>query len=410
MGGFKGSNNAGWSKIGGRTVSPFDFGEPCGSSSGAGVAVSAGFAPVSFGTDTTGSVSCPAAFNSLYGLRPSLGLLSRTGILPTSTSFDTPGLLTKSVRDIALWMDVVAQPDSKDAATIQGSVKRTQSYAKELSGHWKPWRIGVLDRAVFWNESIPLWTSQAQDHQMIKECNETLKRFHNGGASLVEGIELPMAHLSDEDLSVFDKILNYELKNNLDSYLASLENTSVHSVSDLVAWNTAHPDLAYAKGYEGQEALETALETTISKEEYLHLQNKRAALVEAYGLEKVLDEHNLDAVVVPAFTWLVQYNAMGGNPFGVIPVGKYDSGRPFGLGFAGRRFDDAKLLQIMEAAEKTSVKREIPDVFKYGTFLEKIRYWWRRVNPPTRTPDNRIHHESPSRAAGCASSRIIYTI
>jgi hypothetical protein len=63
-------------------------------------------------------------------------------------------------------MDVVAQPDSKDAATIQGSVKRTQSYAKELSGHWKPWRIGVLDRAVFWNESIPLWTSQAQDHQV----------------------------------------------------------------------------------------------------------------------------------------------------------------------------------------------------------------------------------------------------
>jgi hypothetical protein len=130
--------------------------------------------------------------------------------------------------------------------------------------------------------------------------------------------------------------VDYELKNNLDSYLASLENTSVHSVSDLVAWNTAHPDLAYAKGsapsllalcmiltvarigYEGQEALETALETTISKEEYLHLQNKRAALVEAYGLEKVLDEHNLDAVVVPAFTWLVQYNAMGGQYCGIV--------------------------------------------------------------------------------------------
>lgn len=99
-----------------------------------------------------------------------------------------------------------------------------------------------------------------------------------------------------------------------------------------------------------------------------------------------------------------------GNPFGVIPVGKYDFGRPFGLGFAGRRFDDAKLLQIMEAAEKTSVQREVPDVFKYGTLLEKMGYWWRRVYPPARSPDNRMDRKSTSRAAGCASSRIIYTI
>ncbi|RAR02945.1 amidase signature domain-containing protein [Stemphylium lycopersici] len=325
--------------------------QPCGSSSGAGGAVSAGFAPVAFGTDTTGMVTCPAAFNSLYGLRSTLGLLPRTGILPTTTSFDTPGLLTKSVGGIALWM-VVAQTDPKDPATATSSLERPQSYAKELNGHWKPWRIGALDRPVFGNESIPIWTTQAQDHQMIKGCNETLRRFHTGGAVLVEGIELPMAHLSEEEMSVFDKILNYELKTNLDSYLASLKNTSIHS-------------------------------------------NRRTALVEAHGIEKVLNDHDLDAVVVPALTWLVQYNAMGGIPFGVIPVGKYDSGRPFGLGFAGRRFDDAELLQIMEAAKKTSVKREVPDVYKYVTLLEKMRYWWTRVNPPTRDPDNRMNHESP---------------
>jgi hypothetical protein len=82
-----------------------------------------------------------------------------------------------------------------------------------------------------------------------------------------------------------------------------------------------------------------------------------------------------------------------GNPFGVIPVGKYDSGRPFGLGFAGRRFEDGKILQIMQAAEKTSVQREIPDVFKYGTLMEKVTYWWRRVSPPARSPENRMGSE-----------------
>jgi amidase len=136
---------------------------PCGSSSGSGVAVSAGFAPVAFATDTTGSVTCPAAFNALYGLRPTLGLLSRTGILPTTTSFDTAGVITKSVADIALWMDVLAQPDKKDPLTMNASVKRPKSYAANIDGNWKKWRIGVLDRKVFWNESIPLITTEKED-------------------------------------------------------------------------------------------------------------------------------------------------------------------------------------------------------------------------------------------------------
>lgn len=137
------------------------------------MAVSAGFAPVAFAVDTTGSITCPAAFNGLYGLRPTVGLLSRTGILPTTTSFDTPGVIVKSVADIATWMNVLAQPDDNDPMTLGSSVKRSKDYSRSLHGGWKGLRIGVLDRAAFWNESKHVWSSEKDDREVrqLLVCN-----------------------------------------------------------------------------------------------------------------------------------------------------------------------------------------------------------------------------------------------
>ena len=114
-------------------------------------------------------MTCPAIFNGAYGFRPSVGLLSRSGILPTTTSFDTPGVIAKSVADIALWINVLSQADERDPATQAAPIRRFKDYRRQLDGKWKDWRIGVLDRAVFWNESIPIMTTVVEDTQ-VRSC------------------------------------------------------------------------------------------------------------------------------------------------------------------------------------------------------------------------------------------------
>lgn len=116
-------------------------------------------------TDTTGSVTCPAVFNALYGLRPTIGLLSRAGILPTTISLDTPGI-------IATWMNVLAHPDKRDPLTVSSSVKRSEDYAKDVDRKWKNWRIGVLDRPAFWNYSNSVWANLEPDYKVCFQSGQ----------------------------------------------------------------------------------------------------------------------------------------------------------------------------------------------------------------------------------------------
>ncbi|KAK7393942.1 hypothetical protein QQX98_013271, partial [Neonectria punicea] len=353
--------------------------DPCGSSSGSGVAVASGFAPVSLGTDTTGSVTCVADFNALYGIRPSFGLLSRTGILSTTASFDTPGILAKSAVDVAQWLDVLAQPDGRDPITVEAHKNRSPSYIEGLHQDWKRWRIGVLDRGAFWNASRAIFVTPEQDLQKLAESNDALVKMEALGATVVDDVPYPLAAESRQVLDTYSARLYHELKDNLDAYLSRLENTSIHNVKQLYKFNKANPKLAFDKGHDDQEFLEGALASNLTATEL----DANLALLEHYSrevnTEAILDKYNLDFVVFPGFTWMNVYNALSGNPYGVVPLGRYHNGRPFGLGFIARRFQDHELLSPMKAYEAAFPPRQIPRIFNSQSLW---RYYWVRLVRP----------------------------
>lgn len=155
------SLSPGWSQLGGETLSPYDLQHPCGSSAGPVAAVAAGFAPFSLATETQGSISCPASFTALYGLKVSTGLLSRSGILPSSTTFDSPGILAKSVWDIAALLSVIEGVDPDDPVT-QDSQPFIQNFTASLDANWTDFRIGIADKEWFWS-ILPGFTGDQAD-------------------------------------------------------------------------------------------------------------------------------------------------------------------------------------------------------------------------------------------------------
>lgn len=166
LNGFKGDHlPTGWSTVGGQTLSPYDGEYPCGSSGGSAVAVAAGFAPLALGTETQGSISCPASHAALYAMKPSTGLLSRSGILPSSTTFDAPGILAKSTWDISNALDIASGPDDTDPATLMASLHRYGSFAQQPSSNWSDWRIGFADPDWFWS-SIGVYSDGKEEDKV----------------------------------------------------------------------------------------------------------------------------------------------------------------------------------------------------------------------------------------------------
>ncbi|KAK7429915.1 hypothetical protein QQZ08_003537 [Neonectria magnoliae] len=209
----------------------------------------------------------------LAGFRPSFGLLSRTGILSTTASFDTPSILTKSAVNVAQWLNVLAQPDDRDPITVEAHKNRSPSYIEGLHQDWKRWRIGVLDRGAFWNASRAIFVTPKQDLQKLAECNDALVKMEALGATVVDDVPYPLAAESGQVL---------------DTYSARL----------------CHDD---------QKFLESALASNLTASKL----DANLVLLEHYSrevnTEAILDKYNLDFVVFPGFTWMNVYNALSGT-------------------------------------------------------------------------------------------------
>jgi amidase len=168
---------------------------PCGSSGGSAVAVAAGFAPVALGTETQGSISCPASFTALYGFKASTGLLSRTGILPASTTFDSAGVLAKSAWDVASVLSVLAGPDAEDAATLDAPY----AFLPNLTRSWSDLRLGVADKRWFWEDRDQEEVSVSLTTPLIVQMSaglEAVSVMAELGAVVVDDVPLPGADLS----------------------------------------------------------------------------------------------------------------------------------------------------------------------------------------------------------------------
>ncbi len=353
---------SGWSGRGGQCRNPYALDRtPSGSSSGSAAAVAASFCAVAIGTETNGSIVSPAAMCSLVGIKPTVGLVSRSAIIPISRSQDTAGPLARTVTDAALLLGAIAGADPRDGATMVAGAKRVANYAEGLdAGALRGMRIGVPREQYFGYSSTA---------DTIVQHALDLMREH--GAVIVDPVEIgKMGAVGDAEFEV----LLYEFKAGVNEYLAGLGvGAKVRTLADLIAFNNAHKDTEMP--YFGQEIFEQAQKRgPLTDAKYLRALAKARLNTRAKGIDAIMDAHKLDALVAPTGgppspIDLVNGDSDGGGssspaaeagyPSITVPAG-YAFGLPVGMSFFGRAWSDAKLIRIAYAFEQAASVRRAP--------------------------------------------------
>ncbi len=342
---------SGWSGVGGLTNNAVDHTRTaCGSSSGSGAGVAAYFAPLAIGTETDGSVTCPSSMEGLAGLKPTLGLISRTYVVPISHSQDTPGPISHSVADIAAMLDVMAGSDPLDKATADADAHKTDYAAGLTADGLKGVRIGVLD------------DETGKDDKTTAVFNAALKTLTDAGAVLVHIKSSEVKGLGDAE----NTVLHVELKADLNTYLASTPATvTTRTLADVIAFDKSNADKEMP--YFGQEYFEQAdLTKGLSDPAYLAAL-KIDKTASAAMIDGLLKANNVSVLVAPTYgpAWLSdlvygdQYNgpsatslpATSGYPHLTVPMGTVQ-GLPVGLSFIGTAWSDHDLLKDGYAFEQ----------------------------------------------------------
>ena len=337
-------SSSGWSSLGGQTRNPYVLDRnPCGSSSGSAVAVAAGLAAAAIGTETDGSIVCPASLCGVVGVKPTVGLLSRRGIVPISHVQDTAGPMTRTVADAALLLSVLAGPDPEDEASRGATA---QDYLAALQpGDLRGLRLGVV-RSYFGKHPGADGVAEA-----------ALGSLEHLGATLVDPVDLSLQ--GPFKGSEYQALL-YEFKHGLNRYLASLgSDAPVKTLAELIAFNDEHAETVMP--YFGQEHfLAAEAKGPLSEAAYREARATCARLSREEGIDKLLSEHQLDALVAPTVgpAWVSDLvngdhyagscsspAAVAGYPHVTVPAGLVH-GLPVGLSFFSGAFQDAKLLRV----------------------------------------------------------------
>ncbi|GLR71347.1 amidase [Agaribacter marinus] len=351
---------SGWSGIGGQTRNPHSLDRsPCGSSSGTGAAIAARFAALGIGTETNGSIICPAAMNGVVGVKPTVGLLSRTHIVPISVTQDTAGPMTLSVADAALMLEVMAGSDPTDAATSLADENKT-SYSQQLTATIKGKRLGVLR------------STQSSHPAIIEAFNESLATLESLGVELVniDALETPDGFW-DKSL----KLLLIEFKQTLNHYLSNTPTINKHrTLADLILFNAQS---ARELALFDQSIFEQAQETQGYNDEYEDIKQFLSDATRKNGIDKLLSEYQVDALVAPSQTpaflidpifgdsfpggnagagWMA---AIAGYPQVSIPMGSM-KGLPLNISFIGKAWDEQLLLNIAWQLEQAAPKLMMP--------------------------------------------------
>lgn len=356
-------SSSGWSGRGGQTKNPYILDHsPCGSSAGSGVAVSANLCVVAVGTETDGSIVCPASVNGIVGIKPTVGLVSRSGIIPISKTQDTAGPMARTVKDAAILLSVLAGVDRKDLITNESKGKCYTDYTQFLDlSALKGKRIGIEKKAQGTNKYINVVLDNAI--AILKQKGATIVEI-----DYIEKINV----LGDAEFEV----LQYEFKDGLNQYL-SASNAKVNSLQEVIDFNSAHEDKSMP--YFMQETLESSnLKLGLENKKYKDALNKSFN-----GSKKILDsvlfDNKLDAIcgitmgpscsidVIYGDRWggysLTMPAAISGYPHVTVPAGKvYDL--PVGLSFFGTSYSEPKLIGIAFAFEQASKHRVKPEFKK----------------------------------------------
>jgi amidase len=357
-------STSGWSGRGGLTRNPYALDRnPCGSSSGTGAGVSANLCMAGVGTETDGSVVCPSSANGLAGMKPTVGLVSRAGIIPISHSQDTAGPMARTVRDLALLLGAMAGADPQGSTTIANQSRDGQGnlftgYTKFLDpAGLKGARLGVVRKYFGFNDEVD---------RLMENLLDEMKR---AGAEIIDPADVPTIGKFDEsELTVF----LYELKTDLAAYLAR-RGSVPKSLKDLIEFNEAHRGQEIP--YFGQDLfLKSEQKGPLTSKEYLDALALNHRLSRAEGIDFIMDKFKLDALVAPTggpawVTDLVNGDHSTGGSSSAAAVAGYPNinvtaghlwGLPVGISFFGRAWSEPTLLKIAYGFEQLTNARQKP--------------------------------------------------
>lgn len=352
-------SSSGWSGIGGQTKNPYVLDRnPCGSSAGSGVSVSANLCMMAIGTETNGSIVCPSNNNGIVGIKPTVGLISRSGIIPISFTQDTPGPMGRTVEDVAITLGTMTGTDPSDSKTLASEGKSQTDYTKFLKKDGlQGKRIGVLKKSMGFSDKV--------DSLM----NRTIADLKSNGAEVIE-IEMPKGE-NYEDAS-FD-ILLYEFKDGLNKYFAGLgSETPVKSLKELIEFNKT--DTIELRYFDQKILIMAEKKGDLESADY---KKKLALMLKATredGIDKVMNSNKLDAIIAPTGSpaWKTDLllgdhfvggssslAAISGYPAITVPMGFVDN-LPVGITFFGRAWSEPVLIEIAYSYEQGTKHRKAP--------------------------------------------------
>jgi amidase len=355
-------STSGWSGRGGLVRNPYALDRnACGSSSGTGAAIAANLAAAGVGTETDGSIVCPSGANGLVGIKPTVGLVSRSGIIPISHTQDTAGPMTRTVADAAVLLAAMTGVDPRDAATTPSKGRSSVDYAAASgTGGLAGARIGVARKRYFGYSDVA--------DRLVDAAIADMRR---AGATIIDPADIPTAaRLDDCELEV----LLYEFKADLNAYFASLgPSAPVHSLQELIAFNQKEKDREMP--FFGQELLVRAQKKgPLTSAGYVKARSTCRARARTLGIDAVMTRYRLDAIVAPTGSpaWTTDLingdhfvgasstpAAVAGYPSITVPAGTV-SGLPVGLSFIGRAWSEARLIGLASAYEQATRHRQPP--------------------------------------------------
>ncbi len=354
-------STSGWSGRGGLTKNPYVLDRnACGSSSGTGAAISANLCAVGIGTETDGSIVCPSSANGLAGIKPTVGLVSRSGIIPISHSQDGAGPMCRTVRDAAILLGVLTGVDPADPATAANVGKSQTNYAQFCDPNGlKGARIGVARKYFGFNDAVDALMEQSLD-VMKKQ-----------GATLIDPADIEtFGKFDDTELLVF----MYELKADLNAYLGRLgPSAPVKTLKDVIDFNDHNREKEMP--YFGQDLfLKSEAKGPLTEKAYLDALEKNHQLARTEGIDALMEKHHLDTIVAPTggpawLTDLINGDHVAGGSSNAAAVAGYPninvtagyvSGLPVGISFFGRAWSEPTLIRIAYAFEQTTKARHAP--------------------------------------------------
>ncbi len=354
-------STSGWSARGGLTRNPYALDRnACGSSSGSGVAVAANLCAAAIGTETDGSIVCPSGANGIVGIKPTVGLTSRSGIIPISHTQDGAGPMARTVRDAAILLGALTGVDRSDNATLAGQGKSYTDYTRFLDpAGLRGARIGVARKYFGFSEEV--------DALM----NSLLDEMKKQGATLVDPADIETFGKFDESELI---VLLYELKADLNAYLSRLgPDAPVHTLKDVIDFNDKNKEREMP--YFGQDLfLKAQAKGLLTEKEYLEALGKDQKLARTEGIDALMDKHKLDAIVAPTagpscLTDLLNGDhftggssnaaAVAGYPNINVPAG-FIHGMPVGISFFGRAWSEPTLIRLAYAFEQATKLRRPP--------------------------------------------------